>query len=61
MVDPDKKIDKKWYESKAVWVAIIAAVIGIAQALGVAIPNEVYAVLGALGLYGLRKASLPIK
>ena len=51
---------KKWYESKAVWAAIIAGIIGVLQAFGVPIPDQVYAIIGALGLYGLRKAKTNI-
>lgn len=47
---------KKWYLSKTVWVAIIAGVAGVVQALGVSIPAEIYTVLGALGLYSVRDA-----
>jgi len=42
------------------WAAIVAAVVAILQACGIAIPNEVYAVLGALGLWGLRSAKKPL-
>lgn len=52
---------KQWYQSKTIWAAIISAIVGILQAFGVPIPNEVYAILGSLGLYGMRTASKPLK
>lgn len=56
-----KKITKDWYKSKTVWAAVAAGVFGVLQALGVGVPNELYAIAAALGLYGLRKADTPIK
>ncbi len=47
---------KDWYKSKTVWTAIVAGVLGVLSALGYAVPEQVYVVLGALGLYGLRDA-----
>lgn len=53
---------KKWYESKTLWAAIVAGVLGMVQpvstALGhpVTVPMWVYEVLGAFGLYGIRDA-----
>lgn len=52
--------NKQWYKSKTIWAAIIAAIVGILQAFGVPIPNEAYAILGALGLYGVRTATQEI-
>lgn len=51
---------KKWYLSKTVWAALITAGVAIAQYAGVVIPNEIYGVLAALGLYGMRMAKKPI-
>lgn len=45
---------KKWYLSKTIWAAVITAGVSVAQYFGVDIPAEVYGVLAALGLYGLR-------
>ena len=51
------KVNKKvWYLSKTVWSAVAVALVAILQVAGVPIPNEVYAILGALGIYGLRTA-----
>lgn len=47
---------KKFYQSKTVWTAIATGVVSVLIAMGIAIPTEVYGVLGALGLYGLRDA-----
>ncbi len=49
-------MNKEWYKSKTVWAAIVAGVVGVLQAIGVPIPSEAYAILGSLGLYGLRDA-----
>lgn len=45
---------KQWYKSKAIWAAVITGILGVIQAAGVNFPNEVYALLGAFGLYSLR-------
>lgn len=37
-------------------VAAIAGAVAVAQALGYVIPDYVFTVLGAFGLYGVRKA-----
>lgn len=58
---------KKWYESKTIWTAVVAAALGIIQAVGqttghtIVIPNWVYDVLGAVGLYSLRTGDKPIQ
>ena len=57
-----KLIDgKPWYMSKTIWASIVTAVIAILMTFGIVIPVEIIAALGALGLYGLRTATLPIK
>lgn len=57
-----KLIDgKPWYMSKTIWASIVTAAVAILMTFGVAIPVEVLAALGALGLYGLRTAEKPIK
>ena len=46
---------KSWYKSKTIWAALITGVTAIIDGLGLLkIPNEVYVLLGSLGLYGLR-------
>ena len=47
---------KKFYESKTVLAAIIAGILGVVSALGYSVPPELYPLLGAFGLYGLRDA-----
>lgn len=47
---------KKWWWSKTIWVAVTAVAVAVTQATGVEIPEYVYTVLAALGLYGLRVA-----
>jgi hypothetical protein len=61
------KVDKKkWYQSKAIWAAVITALLGgiqgVSQALGhpITVPNWVIDILIGLGLYGLRTADKPI-
>lgn len=52
---------KKWYTSKSMWAAIVTAVVGAAQTIGLQfgfnllenpIISMVLTVLGALGIYG---------
>ena len=45
---------KEWYKSKTIWVATIVFVLAVLSTIGVPIPEEVYAVLGSLGLATLR-------
>ena len=52
---------KKWYMSKTVIVSLIALIMAILSANGVAIPNEVYVILGSLGIVGLRTATTNLK
>jgi hypothetical protein len=57
-------MNKKWYESKAVWGAILLLVNTVIKA---AFPNlnlpwdEIYGLAAALGIYGLRTATKEIK
>jgi len=44
-------MNKDWYKSKTIWVAIVTAVLSVATTAGYVVPTEVYGVLGALGLY----------
>ena len=50
--------DKAWYKSKTVWTSVIAGVVGVLQAVGVveAVPEVVWTLLAAFGLYGVRDA-----
>jgi len=47
-------MNKDWYKSRTLWIAVVAGVIGILGALGVTIPDYVIAILTALGLYTAR-------
>ena len=47
---------KPWYESKTIQAGIIIALISIVNYFGFNIPNEIYGIAIAYGLYGLRKA-----
>ena len=50
--------DKAWYKSKTVWTSVVAGVVGVLQAVGVveAVPEVVWTLLSAFGLYGVRDA-----
>ena len=50
--------DKAWWKSKTVWTSVVAGVVGIAQAAGLieAVPEVVWTLLAAFGLYGGRDA-----
>ena len=50
--------DKAWWKSKTVWTSIVAGVVGGAQAAGLieAVPEVVWTLLAAFGLYGVRDA-----
>jgi hypothetical protein len=50
--------DKAWYKSKTVWTSVVAGVVGVLQAAGVveAVPEVVWTLLAAFGLYGVRDA-----
>ena len=48
--------DKAWYKSKTIWTAVIVCVASIVGEFGIEIPQSVYGVLAALGLYGVRDA-----
>ena len=49
-------MNKKWYKSKTVWTAIVGAILAILTALEIPVPEYVFGVLGAFGLYSLRQA-----
>ena len=50
--------DKAWWKSKTVWTSVVAGAVGVAQAAGVveAVPEVVWTLLAAFGLYGVRDA-----
>ena len=50
--------DKAWWKSKTVWTSVVAGVVGVAQAAGIieAVPEVVWTLLAAFGLYGVRDA-----
>jgi hypothetical protein len=50
--------DKAWWKSKTIWTSVVAGVVGVAQAAGVveAVPEVVWTLLAAFGLYGVRDA-----
>ena len=48
--------DKAWYKSKTIWTAIVVCITSIAGEFGFEVPQSVFGVLGALGLYGVRDA-----
>jgi hypothetical protein len=47
---------KEWYKSKTIWTAIVVCVVSVAGEFGFVIPESVFGVLAALGLYGVRDA-----
>ena len=50
--------DKAWWASKTVWTAVVAGAVGVLEAVGVvtAVPEVVWTLLAAFGLYGVRDA-----
>ena len=48
--------DKAWYKSKTIWTAVVVCAASIAGEVGIEIPESVFGVLAALGLYGVRDA-----
>ncbi len=50
--------DKAWWKSKTIWTSVVAGAVGVAQAAGVieAVPEVVWTLLAAFGLYGVRDA-----
>lgn len=56
---------KPWYQSKTLWAAVVAGLIGIYGGISQvhplpAIPQWVLTLLGAMGLWGLRTADTKI-
>jgi len=55
-------VNKNWYKSKTVWCSVAVASIGIYQTVsGQPVPESVYAILAAFGLYGVRDAVDKVK
>ena len=48
--------DKSWYKSKTIWTALAVCAVSVAGEFGIVIPESVFGILGALGLYGVRDA-----
>lgn len=56
---------KKWFLSKTIWAGVVAVLVAgyntASSQFGIpAIPEFVYAILGALGIYGRATASGPV-
>lgn len=57
---------KKWYQSKAIWSGVVAGIVVAYNAIAPvvhtpAIPEFVYALLGALGIYARATATTTIE
>ena len=48
--------DKAWYKSKTIWTAVVVCAASIAGEFGIEVPDSVYGILAAFGLYGVRAA-----
>ena len=48
--------DKAWWKSKTIWTAVVVCVASIVGEFGIEIPQSVYGLLAAFGLYGVRDA-----
>jgi hypothetical protein len=64
----DKKMDdsKKWYQSKTIWTGIITGLLALYNSIAPgfhipAVPEWVYAFLGALGVYTRATATTTIE
>lgn len=47
---------KSWYQSKTIWAAVVAGLLGIYNSVGAAkglpaVPEWIYTLLGAIGVY----------
>lgn len=57
---------KPWYKSKTVWAGVVAVLIGLYNSIGAnlhtlpVIPDWVFALLGAVGVYGRATADTKI-
>lgn len=58
---------KKWWQSKAVWAAILTSIVGAIQPVSaafghpIAVPLWIIEVLTGMGIYGIRTADKPIE
>lgn len=57
---------KKWYESRNIWTGVVTAVLGLYLSLAAsfgwpAIPEWIFAILGALGVYTRTTATAKIQ
>ena len=48
--------DKAWWKSKTIWTAVVVCAASIAGEFGIEVPEAVYGILAAFGLYGVRDA-----
>ena len=48
--------DKAWWKSKTIWTAVVVCAASNAGEFGIEVPESVYCILAALGLYGVRDA-----
>ena len=48
--------DKAWWKSKTIWTAVVVCVVSVAGEFGIEVPDSVFGILAALGLYGVRDA-----
>ena len=58
-------MDKKWYLSKTIWAGVVAVLVAAYNSASVqfglpAIPDFVFAILGAFGVYGRATANTVI-
>ena len=49
-------MNKEWYKSKTVGTAIATGALGVAAAVGYVVPEWIYTILVAFGLYSVRDA-----
>lgn len=64
-IDKMSEDNKKWYASKTIWAGVVAIIIagyntGAAQFGWPAVPEWVYTLLGAVGIYGRVNANKTI-
>lgn len=52
-----KNVDKDWYKSKTVWIAIVGFVLVMLQVFGITVPDFVYMLLFSSGLITSRQAA----
>lgn len=65
----DKTMDdsKHWYQSKSIWAGVVAVLVGLYNSVGAnlhalpPIPDWVFSLLGAVGIYGRAVADKTIE